>query len=189
MKKRVFVVGVALTLILVGFVGIARTESTAMVSFNAPHVARHSAATTTKDLDLKLASDVAPTTTALLIDRSLRTTGSYLHFGLNHPTSLTFDNEEREGNCIEYANLFALIFDRMATRAHSSAHAYSVHSTDARLLGQIVPGRGMGEHDWVLVVDSTPTGEKRYYIDPTFYDMGLPSDITKGVHGPITPPN
>ncbi len=185
MNKRVFVAGVAIALVLAG---IARTESTAMVSFNAPHVARRSAATTTRDLDLALASDVAANTTPLLIDSALRTTGAHLHFGLNHPTSLKFDDQEREGNCIEYANLFALVFDRMAARAHSTARAYSVHSTDARLLGQMVPGRGMGEHDWALVVEPTPTGDKRYYVDPTFYDMQLPWDITTSVHGPLILP-
>ena len=185
MRKRVVLAGVAISLICAG---IARTESIATVSFNAPHVAKRSAATTTHDLDLALSSDVAPSTTPLLIDRSLRTTGSYLHFGLSHPTSLKFDNQEREGNCIEYANLFALVFDRMAARANSTARAYAVHSTDARFLGQIVPGRGMGEHDWVLVVEPNTTGDKRYYIDPTFYDMGLPWDITSSVHGTVTPP-
>jgi hypothetical protein len=76
----------------------------------------------------------------------------------------------------------------MAARAHSSARAYAVHSTDARFLGQIVPGRGMGEHDWVLVVEPTQAGERRFYIDPTFYDMGLQWDIASSVHGTVTPP-
>ena len=95
-----------------------------------------------------------------------------------------FDDSEREGNCIEYAQLFANVFDRAAAQGHLAARAYAVHSADARLMGQVMAGRGMGEHDWVLVVD----GEKRYYVDPTFFDMGLPWDISRSVTGAVTVP-
>jgi hypothetical protein len=37
----------------------------------------------------------------------------------------------------------------------------------------------------VLVVD----GEKRYYVDPTFFDLGLPWDISRSVTGTVTVPS
>src|SRR4051812_17397380 len=38
---------------------------------------------------------------------ALGVSGSALHLGLGHPTSLSFSTAEREGNCVEYAQLFA----------------------------------------------------------------------------------
>lgn len=173
--------GIVVTL---GVVAVANAES--FVSFSAPHTARRSAATLDPALSRRLHAASAPTTTARAIDSSLSATGAQLHFGLNHTTKLSFDDHEREGNCIEYANLFAAIFDRAAAQGHLSARAYAVHSADARFMGEVVPGRGMGEHDWVLVVEQTPSGEKRYFVDPTFYDMGLSWDIASSVHGAVS---
>ena len=58
-----------------------------------------------------------------------------------------------------------------------------VHS-EARVLGQKLPMRGLDDHDWVLVVPGDPK-EKRRFVDPTFYDLGLGWDITSNVSGAV----
>jgi hypothetical protein len=37
------------------------------------------------------------------------------------------------------------------------------------------------DHDWVLVVARTPSGERRLFVDPTLHDMGLGWDISASV--------
>jgi hypothetical protein len=61
---------------------------------------------------------------------ALDATAARLHFGLAHRTSLAF-GAEREGNCIEYAHLFAAIFERARTRASSLCTTKARASTRA----------------------------------------------------------
>jgi len=61
-----------------------------------------------------------------LVKSALDATGAQLHFGLQHRTSTSFDVGEREGNCIEYAELFAAIFNR--EKGGLDARVYVVHS-------------------------------------------------------------
>jgi len=53
------------------------------------------------------------------------------HFGLGHATSRRLTANEREGNCIEYSELFALAFNRAAERAKLAGRAYIVQSATA----------------------------------------------------------
>ena len=159
------------------------------VTFQAPHVARLPAAS----MDEALARSVDErikvatiTATPELLRFALDVAAADLHFGLSHPTSLRFGTTEREGNCIEYAHLFATVFNRAAASKRVAARAWVVHS-DARVLGQKLPMRGLDDHDWVLVVPSDPK-EKRLFVDPTFYDFGLDWDITSKVSGVVKIP-
>ena len=113
-------------------------------------------------------------------------TGTNLHFGLEHKTTLRFGRKEREGNCVEYAHLFATVFNRAAGRKQVAARAYVVRS-DARVLGVTLPGRGLSDHDWVLVVPTSARPEK-LFIDPTLHDFGLDWDISRSVSGEVRVP-
>ncbi len=81
-----------------------------LFTFRAPHVVRAPMARLDpsfgKNLDAR-ARAATPATTDDLVAFALRATSSALQFGLSHRTRLTFDSVEREGNCVEYAELFA----------------------------------------------------------------------------------
>jgi hypothetical protein len=112
---------------------------------------------------------------------ALSETGARLHFGLTHKTHMAFRMPEREGNCIEYAHLFAAIFELAAASSKFDAHAYAVHSAHARMFDRRLPWRGFGDHDWVLIVDRT--AHQRLYVDPTLHDFGLGWSIESSVKG------
>jgi hypothetical protein len=160
----------------------------------APHVARRSQAVLDDELSrlIETALDKSkPEGVDAMLDFSLAATDKFLHFGLSHPTSKSFTTAPREGNCIEYADLFARIFERAAKGAHLSARAYVVHSERARVLGQKLPFRGWDDHDWVLIEDRSagPKEEaRRLYVDPTLHDAGLGWDISANVKGAVTLP-
>ncbi len=160
-----------------------------LVTFQAPHTTRAAAATVTRaslrDIDGEIERADAASVDAL-VRFALRVTGARLHFGLEHQTTLEFGEKEREGNCIEYAHLFATVFNRAAERKRIPARA-SVVRSDARVLGRTLPGRGLGDHDWVIVVP-TERGENRRFVDPTFYDLGLDWDISRSVSGEVRVP-
>jgi hypothetical protein len=160
-----------------------------LVTFQAPHIARASAATLTPELsgaiDARI-DDAQIGSLDQLLHVSLDVTGADLHFGLAHRTTLRFGTKEREGNCIEYAHLFALVFNRGAEKRHVAARAYVVHS-DARVLGKKLAMRGLGDHEWVLVVPSDPVAPRRF-VDPTFHDLGLGWDIARSVLGAVRVP-
>ena len=154
----------------------------ALLTFQAPHAARVPRATL--DAELTKAIDAAqPTDVTTLTESTLGITDARLHFGLSHLTSLRFAGE-REGNCIEYAELFASAFNRVASRRRIAARAWVVHS-DARVLGEHLGKPGLDDHDWVLIV---PASGKRLFVDPTFHDMGLGWDIAASVKGDIRVP-
>jgi hypothetical protein len=162
-----------------------------LVSFGPPHHVRLSAATLTPTLARHLDAEVAakaPATVDEALQVALEATARHLHFGLSHRTSLSFDDAEREGNCIEYAHLFAAAFARASAVAHIDARAFVVHSDDARVLGEKLGIPGYGDHDWNLVVLHGPNGEKRIYVDSTMYDAGLPWDIEGSVRGEVKTP-
>jgi hypothetical protein len=159
------------------------------VTFHPPHAARAAAATLDEELSRSVDTRIADariTSVDELLRFSLDVAGADLHFGLDHKTTLRFGMKEREGNCIEYAHLFATVFNRAASRKHVGARAYVVHS-DARVLGKKLPLRGLDDHDWVLVVPSAP-GAQRLFVDPTFYDFGLSWDISRSVSGDVRAP-
>jgi hypothetical protein len=154
-----------------------------LVQFQPPHIVRTPAATfdpTLKEAVDRTIADASITSVRGLVEFSLSRTRAQLHFGLDHPTTLTFRAEEREGNCIEYSQLFATVFNRAAERKRIAARAYVVHS-DARVLGRRLAGRGLGDHDWVLVVPAARGS--RLFVDPTFDDLGLHWDIARSVRG------
>ena len=160
----------------------------------APHVARRSQAKLDEDFGrlIEAALDRSkPDNVDAALDFSLSATDKFLHFGLSHPTSRSFTTTPREGNCIEYAELFARIFERTVKVAHLDAKVYVVHSDKARAFGQKVPLPGWGDHDWVLIEDRSagPKEEvRRLHVDPTLHDMHLGWDISSNVKGAVTLP-
>jgi len=156
-----------------------------------PHTAKRSTAALDKALDRAVdasldQAQVATVETAM--DFSLSASDKLLHFGLDHPTSMTFAAADREGNCIEYANLFARVFDKAAAKGKLDAHAWVVHSGKAEVLGRKLPFRGWGDHDWVLIQQGTGDDARRWYVDPTMHDAGLGWDISSNVRGPVKLP-
>jgi hypothetical protein len=157
----------------------------------APHTAKRSTATLDKPLDRAVQAGLdkaAPDSVESAMDFSLAATDKLLHFGLEHPTSLSFAAAEREGNCIEYAQLFARIFDKAASRTALDAHAYVVHSAKAEVFGRKLPFRGFEDHDWVLIQQGTGEDARRWFVDPTMHDAGLGWDIATNVRGTVKVP-
>ena len=158
----------------------------------APHTARRSSAAL--DAELRKAIDAAlakstPTSVDTALDFSLSVSDKLLHFGLNHQTSTSFVAAEREGNCIEYAQLMAKVFEKAAAKGGFKARAFVIHSDKARVFGQKVPFPGWDDHDWVLIEDRTGSGDpRRLYVDPTLHDAGLGWDISSNVKGEIKLP-
>jgi hypothetical protein len=153
----------------------------ALVRFLPPHTASLPQANVAPAIVVSLRARLgtSPVLASTLTEAVLAETDARLHFGLSHRTKLELGAREREGNCIEYAQLFTTLFDRIAMEERLSARAYAVHSAKAQVLGQRVPLRGWGDHDWVLVVD----GASRRYLDPTRSDLGLAADIADAVVG------
>jgi hypothetical protein len=164
------------------------------VELQGPHLVRRSQASLDEDFGrlIETALDRSkPDNVDAALDFSLSATDKFLHFGLSHPTSHSFTTTPREGNCIEYAELFARIFERAVKGAHIDAKVVVVHSTKARLFGLKVPLRGWDDHDWVLIEDRSagPKEEvRRLYVDPTLHDFGLGWDIESNVKGAVTLP-
>jgi hypothetical protein len=156
--------------------------------FSAPHRVRRSEAHLDPALKRQLEADLrtAPVgDVESAIKFTVDATGRALHFSLGHKTSMYFGTAERAGNCIEYALLFAALFDITAHALKLPASAYAVHSTRARVLGAKMPFRGWKDHDWVLVEDGTG---RRWFVDPTLADAGLGWDIEKNVDGEVPEP-
>jgi hypothetical protein len=157
----------------------------------APHVVKRSAAMLDKPLDRALATALDKTTITTVEearDFSLSVTDKLLRFGLDHTTSMSFSAAEREGNCIEYANLFARVFDKAAQKGGLEARAFAVHSDKAHLFGRAVPLKGFGDHDWVLIQDGQGDDAGRWFVDPTMHDAGLGWDIAANVKGVVNAP-
>lgn len=114
---------------------------------------------------------------------AMRFTGTRLRFGLGHKTSLAFD-EHREGNCVEYANLFGHSFNTIAKLWGLSSQAFVVRSLDVTVWGVRLPFPGWRDHDWVAI----RTGDSVQFVDPTFGDSFLGADLTGNVHGQVPVP-
>lgn len=163
--------------------------SAQLLAFGAPHVARAPRAALSGVLAARLdarAASAKPKGADAVLRFALDATAAQLHFGLRHRTSTSFDVAEREGNCIEYAELFAAIFNR--EKGSTNARAYAVHSADARVLGVRLADPAYRDHDWALVVVHGPNGERRLFVNPTLYDAGLGWDISRSVTGDVTVP-
>lgn len=163
------------------------------LSLEPPHHVSPPRAELAPALEQAIASDVAAADIRSASEArafALRETGRRLHFGLGHRSSLAFGLEEREGNCIEYAHLFAKILNDAARAKGVPATAYVVHSERARLFGRRLPGRGMGDHDWVLIVERDEKGREtgRQFVDPSFHDSGLGWDVRRAVSGEVVAP-
>lgn len=156
---------------------------------HAPHTARRSTATLDEALRRAVDAGLAkapPGSVEEALDYSLSVTDRLFHFGLEHPTSLSFVAAEREANCIEYAQAFARVFERVAEKGKLKARAFVIHSHNARVFGQKLPFRGWEDHDWVLIEDRTGPGDaRRLYVDPTLHDAGLGWDVSSNVKGEI----
>jgi len=164
------------------------------VELQGPHAVRRSQANLDEDLGRLIESALdrsKPESVDAALEFSLSATDRFLHFGLSHPTSKSFTTTPREANCIEYAELFARIFERAVKGAHIDARVFVVHSDKARLFGQKVPLRGWGDHDWVVIEDRSlgPKEEaRRLYVDPALHDGWLGWDIASNVKGVVTLP-
>jgi hypothetical protein len=159
---------------------------------HAPHTAKKSAATLDKSLERAVDASLAKTkidTTEGAMDFALAATDKLLHFNREHATSLSFEAAEREGNCAEYAHLFAKVFERAAQKNKLGARAFVVHSDKAQMFGQKMPFKGFEEHDWVLVVEGTGDEARRFYVDPAMHDAGLGWDIAANVRGAVKMPD
>jgi hypothetical protein len=156
------------------------------------HTDRRSAAVLDKALDRAVDASLgraAIDSVEAAMDFSLSASDRLLRFGLHHPQSLTFSAAEREGNCVEYAHLFARVFDKAAQRAGLDARAYVVHSARAELFGRKVPLPGWEDHDWVLIQTGPGDEARRLYVDPTMHDAGLGWDVSANVRGAVKLPS
>jgi hypothetical protein len=154
------------------------------------HAVRRSAATLDKALDRAVDTSLSKASidsVEAAMDFSLSASDRLLHFGLHHPQSLTFSAAEREGNCVEYAHLFARVFDKAAQHAGLDARAYVVHSR-AEVFSRKVPLPGWEDHDWVLIQDGSGDEARRLYVDPTMHDAGLGWDVSANVRGAVKLP-
>jgi hypothetical protein len=161
------------------------------VRFLAPHTAKRSTAVLDKALERAVDASLARASidsVEAALDFSLGASDKLLHFGLAHPTSMAFAAVEREGNCIEYAHLFAKVFEKAAVRAKLDARVWVVHSAKAELLGRAVPMKGWEDHDWVLIQEGSGDEARRYFVDPTLHDIGLGWDIAANVEGAVKLP-
>jgi hypothetical protein len=175
-----------LVLILAFFSREALVRS--LIEFHPPHSATASAAKLDKVLSARVDAALASadiTDVSGAIEAALSVTDESLFFGLDHRTTLTFTVGEREGNCIEYAHLFALVFNQAAKRAGLRATASVIHSADARILGQKLPFRGFEDHDWVLIEDRSSPARRLLHVDPALNDAWLGWDISSIVRGPV----
>jgi hypothetical protein len=161
-----------------------------LFTFQPPHVVRRGAAQLDAAFGRRVDRDAAAAKLAApedLVAFALRETAAALHFGLGHRTRLAFDGADREGNCVEYAELFAAIVER--ERGPLDVRVWIVRS-DARVLGSAVPDPAWKDHDWVLVAARAraPEGPRRLYVDPTLDDMGLGWDLAPAVRGAVRLP-
>ncbi len=182
-RRAAFVV---VLLALSALVALAHAQLPAR--FVAPHRVRAARAVLAPALRARLASDAAaaaPTTGDALVAFALAHTAAQLHFGLAHRTSLHFDIAEREGNCVEYAELFAAILGR--TRGALDVRAWVVRS-DALVLGRAIPDPAWRDHDWALVRVREGGVTSLRYLDPTLFDAGLSPDVSASIDGTVTPP-
>jgi hypothetical protein len=156
-----------------------------LITLRAPHAVRDPKAIVDDGLLERIDARAAAAkieTPEQLVAFALHETGSMLHFGLAHPTRLRFDATDREGNCVEYAELLATVLNRERAQLH--ARAWVVRS-DARLLGHAIVDPAWKDHDWVLLVVHSTDGTRRLYVDPTLDDMGLGWDLSRAVRGDV----
>ncbi len=185
MVRRLIAVSALAGLLLVAGHSLAQLP----VTFQSPHTVRAPAAkldeSFARAVDAKI-NDAKIGSVEQLVRFILDVTAADLHFGLEHKTTLAFGAKEREGNCVEYAHLFATVFNRAAERKQIAARAYVVRS-DARVLGRKLSDPALADHDWVLVVPKA-AGAQRLFVDPTLYDFGLDWDISRSVSGDVRAP-
>jgi hypothetical protein len=111
---------------------------------------------------------------------ALELTSTTLHFGLGHRSSLYFERS-RPGHCVEYAELFAGLFNELASRAQLAARAWVVRSEPTRLLWLSPRSRFLRDHDWNLIRDVS----ERHYVDAAFADMWLGAEVRPNVEGRV----
>jgi hypothetical protein len=180
--------GFAAAAVAAGLLTVREAAAQSWFGFQAPHAVRAPTAALDPALAASLDAEARAAKVAEadgLVAFALRATARELRFGLSHQTRLSFDGVEREGNCVEYAELFAAIVNR--EHRSDDVRAWVVRS-DARVLGRRVDDPAWKDHDWALVVVRTPAGPRRLYVDPTLYDMGLGWDISSAVTGDVRVP-
>jgi len=180
--RQAGLLGVAVVLLVMG----VRLAPMVFIRFNGPHRLSAPAAVLDPAVVQSLGHVPRPSSAEEVIAAALDETSRRLHFGLSHRTTLHFGSAEREGNCIEYAHLFASLVRRFGHDAGLDVTATVVRSFDPRLAGQTIPGRSFADHDWALV--ETREGQQRWFVDPSLHDLGLGWDIGQLVRGPVGTP-
>jgi hypothetical protein len=154
-----------------------------------PHKLQRSQARLEASLKAQLTADLrtapVPATVEGAIRYAVDATGKALHVAPSHKTSMYFGTAERAGNCVEYAHLFAAVFDLTAHALGVQAMAFTVHSKRARPVAKKQPLRAWKDHDWTLVSDKTG---KRWFVDAALADAGGPWDIAEDVGGDVPEP-
>jgi hypothetical protein len=180
----------ALFVLLVG-TGIAARISFALV---APHAVSPPVARLSQEKRAQLDEELdynRPFDRDQAIDFALDYTAQSLSFSpaSGRAASFDFGVGKRKASCEEYAALFVAVFEAASKRAGSTARAWRVRS-QARVFDKVIPLKGYGDHDWILVHD--PADGARIYLDPTLYDLWLGSTVTRNVKGgaaiPLPPP-
>ena len=122
----------------------------------------------------------------MVIELSVQLTAQHLKFGRGHQTCLAFDAKQREGNSLEFAVLFASIFNQLARWAKLEAMASIVHSTESKVFGRQI---GKWGHDWVVVEPRTKTAGERRFVDPTLGSLHLGWNLAGNVEGEVPKAN
>jgi hypothetical protein len=174
-----FIVTSVLFVLLLGAGAAARV----MFTLIAPHTLSPPVAVLSADKRAQLDQELdynRPFDRDQAIDFALDYTAESLSFSPGHPASFDFGVGKRKGGSTEYAALFVAVFEAASKRAGSSARAWRVNS-QARVWGKVIPLKGFGDHDWILVFD--PADGARIYLDPTLADLWLGSTLARNVKG------
>ena len=150
-----------------------------LVQMSAPHRAQADPALEPSDRARLVAwsrNQRRPADVRDVIALALEFTANHFWFGLGHRTRRRYDEQPRQGNCVEYSHLFA-----QSVEVLGHLHGYDLKATpvrsEAQLFGHVIPMRGWRTHDWVRVRHGAHT----YDVDAAFHDYWLGWDVSPSV--------
>jgi hypothetical protein len=171
------------SVLFVAFVGVAGAARLTFALI-APHTVFAPVATLSREKRAQLDEELElnrPFDRDQAIDFALDYTAESLSMAAGaHPPSFDFNVGKRKASSAEYAAFFVAVFEAASKRAGSTARAWRVNS-QVRVFHRVIPLKGFGDHDWVLVHD--PADAARIYIDPTLGDAWLGSSLARNVKG------